>query len=446
MTRKFISFFLVLSLVFGLSVSCFAAYNEPSGTGYAWRSGGSSTANTTDFWSAVAYSASWNVYHTARIYDVLTSSLYGLSSINNNLANINTKATTTNNTLNSILQLMPTDYITQSDLATLEGYVSSLNTNWNSVLANSVGTGVLLLPNIDSTLSSSYSIQSTYLPYLVKLPTIDTTLGSIHTDTSSIDLSTQSIDTYTQQIDTTFDSFWTSLNSQSGSLTSYYYFQRPTLTNQNPQVPYKSLASEMIAMRAGWSGSSNTRVYDVAAYTRANLTLSDRLTILNENLVTSNLMTFTPQSSYSLDKIDYTSGVSTSWKPVSIADFLWWIGNNNSDALNRLAFMFADDDDISLKNDTSGQRDWVSDYYGSSSAPSTSDYDDVADGVSDFSSFLATGSSADLSTALSGLDDNTYDFWSQSVSNEINNTGNRSSPPDVVDFFTSNWEEILNIG
>lgn len=436
MTRKFISVLLCFVLVFGLSVSCFADYETPSGSNYRYYWYGS--AGTSNFWTAMCYSAQESARISNSILDYLSNSATGLR---RDLNQIYTSVYNSGNTLSSILQLMPTDYVTASDLSPISSGVSDLNTNWNSVLAGQVGTGVLVLPGIKSTLDSSYTIQSTYLPYIL---TASNTLNTFSPIMSSIDGSTQSIDSYTQQIDSTFDSLWSSLSTTTANVGPFYYFQRPTISNVNPAIPYKSLNADMLSMRAGWSGSFNTRVYDVNPITRSNLTLADRLTVLNDNIVTGNLMMFTAQSPYQLSKIDYSTGSSSSWSAVSIADFLYWLGNNNSDALNRLSFMFADDDDISLKNDTSDQRDWVTDYYGSSSAPSSSDYSTLNDSVGALSDMFESGSSTSFAQSLSSVNDNGYDFWSQSVSNEVNNSGTRAPSPAVIDFFSDNWEEIID--
>lgn len=431
MTRKFISFLLCFVLVFGLSVSSFAAYEQPAGTSYGYRNylGGSGSS---DFWNAICYSASGSAYNSYRIYDFLTSTYSGIPMIRSQLSQQYEQLYNANNTLTSILNLIPTDYVTASDLSPISSAVSSLNTNWNSVLSGQVGTGVLSLPGIKSTLDSSYTMQSTYLPYIL---TASNTLGTFSPIMQSIDFSSQSIDSNVSDL-------WISLSTSTTAIPfSYVYRASPGV-----DLSVRSGSdSSLYSIEARQSGQNRVATFTLNSISNSNLSLSDRLTALNNNLVMVGSEIYTPGSGYNVSIPALIPGSSTIYRRMaSIADFLYYGYSDLIPQVNRLSFIFADDDDIALKNDTTSQRDWVSDYYGSSSAPTTSDYSAVNDSVGALSDMFETGSSTSLAQSLSSVNDNGYDFWSQSVSNEVNNSGTRATAPAVIDFFSDNWEGIID--
>lgn len=245
---------------------------------------------------------------------------------------------------------------------------------------------------------------------------------------------------------TDFNALKTYIDTSSAQIT-FQYFQAQ---NGYPYLPTRKTqlvnASNQDLLIYG-STVSDSR-YLMRTYNNANLSLFDRLTVMSNNQAMLGTMIFTPNTIYLDYDYNYSGNTitSSSRKVLSLSDWFWSI-TKKLEGVNRLVYMFADDDDIAIKNDTSNQRVYIKDQYSSGgSAPSSTDMSNVNDSVGAFSQFLNTGNT-DLTGALNGASSGGgYDFWTQTVSDDINivHDGTRGMPPLVVDMYSSNWENIVN--
>lgn len=177
----------------------------------------------------------------------------------------------------------------------------------------------------------------------------------------------------------------------------------------------------------------------------------DRLTLLNNNLVNVGTELLTPSTRYLQTYHDYIQNRNYSYQFASLGDMIRFI-TNVVDHTNRLAYIFADDDDIQIKSDTQDQRDYiVSQYASGGSAPSASDMGDVNSIVSDVTDVFKTGYSiSDVSTSIAYANDTTNGglrFWTSWCSDAMNTVSTTRQPaPEVIDWYSEHYHEITALG
>lgn len=137
-----------------------------------------------------------------------------------------------------------------------------------------------------------------------------------------------------------------------------------------------------------------------------------------------------------------------------------WYGSISSDfsylnfRVNQILSVLANDEDLAIKDATTSERDWVKNYFnGSGDKADSSKYDDLNNTGSAFKDAFAGAPDSSIADGFTAVNDNSYEFWSQGVSDDIN--GNSSSsytsrapayvPPDqrIVDAYSENWAQIV---
>ena len=124
----------------------------------------------------------------------------------------------------------------------------------------------------------------------------------------------------------------------------------------------------------------------------------------------------------------------------NLANQTGWFGGVNTrlDTLNsrvlQILSVLANDEDVKIKDATTDHRNWITDYFedssGTSGKPTTDDNDAINDSMNDVADqFQSEYSASDIGSifTVSGYDNNLwYDFWSQTVYNDVNGTGSSS--------------------
>lgn len=124
----------------------------------------------------------------------------------------------------------------------------------------------------------------------------------------------------------------------------------------------------------------------------------------------------------------------------NLANQKGWFGhiNNEFATLNsrvlQILSVLANDEDVKIKDATTDHRNWITDYFedssGTSGKPTTDDNDAINDSMNEVADqFQSDYSASDIGSifTVSGYDNNLwYDFWSQTVYNDVNGTGSSS--------------------
>lgn len=123
--------------------------------------------------------------------------------------------------------------------------------------------------------------------------------------------------------------------------------------------------------------------------------------------------------------------------------------------VNQLFEVLSNDEDLDIKNTTTPERDWVKDYFsGSGDKADAGKYDKLNNTGSAFKDAFAGAPDSSIADGFTAVNDNGYEFWSQSVSDDINGNNASSSgasrapayvPPEqrIVDAYSENWAQIV---
>lgn len=119
--------------------------------------------------------------------------------------------------------------------------------------------------------------------------------------------------------------------------------------------------------------------------------------------------------------------------------------------VNQILEVLANDADLKIKEATDEERQWVQDYFeGSGDKADSSKYDDLNNTGSAFKDVFQGAPDTSIADGFSTVNDNGYDFWSQSVSDDINGASSTSvfrapvSPDQrIVDAYSANWAQIV---
>ena len=178
-----------------------------------------------------------------------------------------------------------------------------------------------------------------------------------------------------------------------------------------------------------------------------------------------------------LPKFDIMQEQQGSWADMlyrtSVYNYFWgnklwnndvsdsWYGSISSDfsylnyRVNQILDVLANDEDLSIKNATSPERNWVKDYFSGSGDKADSDkYDKLNNTGSAFKDAFAGAPDSSIADGFTAVNDNGYAFWSQGVSDDINGNSSSSSgvsrapsyvPPEqrIVDAYSENWAQIV---
>lgn len=441
--KRFSSFlcgFLCCLLIVGLCVSAFAdgddpnanpdpveplSNESPSGSVYSGpMSYTSSVVSSYDYWKASSNSLAgiWYklgstsqsgsvIYLLNQIYNKIPSSSGGSTSswTSTQASNIvsytydikSALGYTSSNTLSSKLNSIDTHIQAISS--------PTVNTGWTSSQATAVVSNTNYLDDIagdiDQVRLNTYQLP-TYIPLLSNLDGVGSKMDNID---SNVQLNTQTV-----------SDFYTYFSESSSPVTfRYHYRASPSAT-----LSRSSTTSEVAYLTAS-SGNRKS----VETYTGSDMSFFDRLTLLNNNVVTLGTELLTPNTAYTLRLTDYNADSYVDYSFVSIGDFLHFIGRT-VDPLRRLAFMTADDDDIAIKRDTQDQRDYIADQYSDGgSAPTADDMDSVNSDLSAFADvFSYTGESHSFQQVWGQYEDDTYTFWSSDCFNDLHGQSSRSAP------------------
>lgn len=132
-----------------------------------------------------------------------------------------------------------------------------------------------------------------------------------------------------------------------------------------------------------------------------------------------------------------------------------WYGSISSDfsylnyRVNQILQVLANDEDLQIKEATNSERQWVQDYFeGSGDKADSSKYDDLNNTGSAFKDVFEGAPDTSIADGFSAVNDNGYDFWSQSVSDDINGGASVSTYSDdpsqrIVDAYSENWAQIV---
>lgn len=262
------------------------------------------------------------------------------------------------------------------------------------------------------------------------LSTISQYESFIYQNTLDIPLIKSSVDSNTQ----TVSNFYSYFSESSSPVTFRYHYR----SAPSAALSRSSTTSEVAYLTAS---SGNRKM--VETYSGSSLSFFDRLSLLNNNVVTLGTELLTPSTSYSLVLSNYATDTSTDFSFVSIGDFLHYLGRS-VDPLRRLSYVLADDDDIDMKRDTQAQRDYLASLYADGgSAPSVSDMSDVNDDISSLNDIFSVGNQ-DIGQGVTDLNRETQRFWSSEVYNDVNagalrsSSRSRSSSSEIIDFY-SDW-------
>lgn len=121
--------------------------------------------------------------------------------------------------------------------------------------------------------------------------------------------------------------------------------------------------------------------------------------------------------------------------------------------VNQLFEVLSNDEDLEIKNATDEERTWVQDYFtGSGDKADTGKYDKLNNTGSAFKDAFAGAPDSSIADGFTAVNDNSYDFWSQEVSNDINGVSSSAAsrapayvPPEqrIVDAYSENWKQIV---
>lgn len=138
-----------------------------------------------------------------------------------------------------------------------------------------------------------------------------------------------------------------------------------------------------------------------------------------------------------------------------------WYGSISSDfsylnyRVNQILSVLANDEDLAIKDSTTSERDWVKNYFNGSGDKADSDkYDKLNNTGSAFKDAFAGAPDSSIADGFTAVNDNSYEFWSQGVSDDINGNASSSSyssrapayvPPEqrIVDAYSENWAQIV---
>lgn len=132
-----------------------------------------------------------------------------------------------------------------------------------------------------------------------------------------------------------------------------------------------------------------------------------------------------------------------------------WYGSISSDfsylnyRVNQILQVLANDEDLKIKDATNSERQWVQDYFeNGSDIADSGKYDKLNSTSSAFKDAFAGAPDSSISDGFTAVNDNGYDFWSASVSADINGESSVSTfaavPYDqqVRDLYSDNFEHI----
>lgn len=140
----------------------------------------------------------------------------------------------------------------------------------------------------------------------------------------------------------------------------------------------------------------------------------------------------------------WSNDVSGSWYG-SISDSFSYLNYR----VNQIFDVLANDEDLQIKNATDEERNWVKDYFeGSGDKADSSKYDDLNNTGSAFKDVFEGAPDTSIADGFTAVNDNGYDFWSQSVSDDINGGASVSTYSDdpsqrIVDAYSENWAQIV---
>ena len=117
--------------------------------------------------------------------------------------------------------------------------------------------------------------------------------------------------------------------------------------------------------------------------------------------------------------------------------------------VNQILQVLANDEDLKIKDATDSERQWVQDYFeNGSDIADSGKYDKLNSTSSAFKDAFAGAPDSSISDGFTAVNDNGYDFWSASVSADINGESSVSTfaavPYDqqVRDLYSENFEHI----
>jgi hypothetical protein len=140
----------------------------------------------------------------------------------------------------------------------------------------------------------------------------------------------------------------------------------------------------------------------------------------------------------------WSNDVSGSWYG-SISDSFSYLNYR----VNQIFDVLANDEDLQIKNATDEERNWVKDYFeGSGDKADSSKYDDLNNTGSAFKDVFEGAPDTSIADGFTAVNDNGYDFWSRSVSDDINGGASVSTYSDdpsqrIVDAYSENWAQIV---
>lgn len=117
--------------------------------------------------------------------------------------------------------------------------------------------------------------------------------------------------------------------------------------------------------------------------------------------------------------------------------------------VNQIFEVLANDEDLKIKDATDEEREWVQDYFENGTDIADSEkYDKLNGTTSAFKDLFSGAPDSSIADGFSAVNDNGYDFWSKSVSDEINGASIASiysDDPDlqIVDFYSENFAKIV---
>lgn len=138
-----------------------------------------------------------------------------------------------------------------------------------------------------------------------------------------------------------------------------------------------------------------------------------------------------------------------------------WYGSISSDfsylnyRVNQILSVLANDEDLAIKDATTSERDWVKNYFnGTGDKADSEKYDKLNNTGSAFKDAFAGAPDSSIADGFTAVNDNSYEFWSQGVSDDINGNSSSSSyssrapayvPPDqqIIDAYSENWAQIV---
>lgn len=238
----------------------------------------------------------------------------------------------------------------------------------------------------------------------------------------------QSIDNYTSSFASVYYRTRNSQDSKSAITTGTLYSYR---------MPVLSIYNGMPVLTYGSSDG--------------NMSLVDRINIINTNLAETSTLIMSPQTQYSAV---YTTGegITESYNAISIADFLQAINESVVGDLSKIKYIVADDESIQAKKDNASQTSAViTNFTGSGQASATAnDYGTLSSGVNDVKGGMTTNVSPnyafDIFNNQSG-----YSFWSSETLNELNQSGNsqrnvfKSDISDDYTFYSNRLQYLFDI-